>query len=106
MSIIEGIKNIGRAIASGYRRLGEVDCPDEIDILDQKTENGYIYKESLAQADEKYANLIKSSASSKNGGKVNSSNVVETVVIDPRVIKVATKSEGTRVTTEKDEREI
>ena len=32
MKIVDNIKKIGHAIANGYRRLGEIDCPDQEDI--------------------------------------------------------------------------
>ncbi len=86
MNVIEKIKHIGQAIASGYRRLGEVDCPDEVDIFSEDVENRDLYKKTLDNADKRYNNLTSDYSSSKNGGQGNSSPIVEIVTIDPRVV--------------------
>ncbi len=79
MKVIENIKNIGHAIANGYRRLGEIDCPDEEAVLEGDTAEIKELKNSLERVNTIENKYHVSNSSSAKGGKGKSSNIVERV---------------------------
>jgi hypothetical protein len=83
MKIVDNIKKIGHAIANGYRRLGEVDCPDQENIETSTDPNLKECKESLEHIKMMEEQFKKATTSPKAGkGNTRKNLEIKQVEID------------------------